>query len=44
MGRLCPLQPISVDWILLLLGLLLVGGVTWCVFGGGSLWVPPYPF
>jgi energy-coupling factor transport system permease protein len=35
----------TVDWLLLMLGLLLlVSGVTWRAFGGGSLWVPPFPF
>jgi energy-coupling factor transport system permease protein len=35
----------TVDWILVAFGLLLlVAGTTWRILGGGSLWVPPYPF
>lgn len=35
----------TVDKLLLVFGLmLLVGGVVWRAFGGGDLWLPPYPF
>ena len=33
------------DWILILLAFAITaGGMIWRLFGGGGLWVPPYPF
>jgi energy-coupling factor transport system permease protein len=38
-----PLAP--VDRLLIGFGLaLFFGGIAWRIFGGGQLWVPPYPF
>ena len=34
-----------VDWVLIVFGLaLFVGTIVWRGFGGGQLWIPPFPF